>query len=484
MTPRRVAVIGATGYVGGRLIDRLVTDGISVTALARTPEKLAERERASGGLLTVRRADVQDRESLAPALEGCDVAYYLVHSLAGGASFKEDDNRGARNFADACAAAGVERIIYLSGLGADDGELSEHLSSRHATGDALREADVPVTELRAAIIVGSGSASFEIIRDLSRKLPVMITPRWVRSRCEPIGIRDVISYLLAVIDEPRSVGQTLEIGCGESLSYADLMKICAREQGRRCWILTVPVLTPRLSSYWLHLVTSVDMSIARPLIEGLRNDVVTRDQRIREWTGIEPESYRDAVRRALERERSRTRRESRWTDASLPTRVREAAPSLGRVRPSLDAFTDRRTFSTDLDRDELYRRISRIGGEFGYGRTAGFLWRIRGLIDRIGGGPGLRRGRPFGDELRKGDVVDFWRVIEARPGERLELVAEMRVPGEARLRWDIEDGAGGATLVQTATLTNDSLLSGIYWYSIAPAHNWVFNRMARHLLSD
>lgn len=478
-----VAVIGATGYVGGRLIDRLIADGCRVAALARTPEKLAERERRSGGLLSVHRADVQDRASLEAALAGCGVAFYLVHSLGSGGGFVEDDNRGARNFADACAAAGVERIVYLSGLGSDDGELSEHLSSRHATGDALREGPVPVTELRAAIIVGSGSASFEIIRDLSRKLPVMITPRWVRSRCEPIGIRDVISYLLAVIDEPRTIGQTLEIGCGESLSYADLMRICAEEQGRSCWIISVPVLTPRLSSYWLHLVTSVDMAIARPLIEGLRNDVVTRDQRIREWTGIRPESYRAAVRRALERERSRTRRESRWTDASLPTRVRAAAPSLGRIRPSLDAFTDRRTFATDLDRAELFRRIERVGGEFGYGRTAGFLWKIRGLIDRVGGGPGLRRGRPFGDQLRKGDVVDFWRVTEVLPGEHLELVAEMRVPGEARLRWDIEDGPRGAKLVQTATLTNESLLSGIYWYSIAPAHDWVFNRMGRHLLS-
>jgi hypothetical protein len=343
---------------------------------------------------------------------------------------------------------------------------------------------VPVTELRAAIVVGSGSASFEIVRDLSRKLPVMITPRWVRSRCEPIGIRDVVSYLVAVADEPRSIGQTLDIGCGEVLSYAEMLKICAEEQGRRCWIFTVPVLTPRLSSYWLHLVTSVDMRIARPLIEGLRNDVVTRDRRIREWVPLEPAGYRQSVRRALDRERARTRRESRWTDASLPSRVRDAAPKLPRIAPHTEKFTDARGFDTTLGPEEVYARISRIGGAFGYGRTAESLWKFRGLIDRLGGGPGLRRGRPFGDELRKGDVVDFWRVVDARPGERLELVAEMRVPGEARLSWTIEPRDGGARLVQTATLTNESLLSGLYWYSIAPAHNWVFNRMGRHLLSD
>lgn len=479
----RIAVIGATGYVGGRLVDKLIEDGYRVNALARTPEKLADQAAAAGGLIEVHRADVQDPDSLGAGLEGCDVAYYLVHSLGAGAGFVEDDNRGAANFAAACSRAGVSRIVYLSGLGSDDGELSEHLSSRHATGDALRSGDVPVTELRAAIVVGSGSASFEIIRDLAHKLPLMITPRWVRSRCEPIGIRDVIAYLIGVIDEPRTVGETLEIGCGEQLSYAEMLSICAEELGRRTWILTVPVLTPRLSSYWLHLVTSVDMSIARPLIDGLKNDVVTHDRRIREWIAVEPASYRVAVRRALDRERTRTRRESRWTDASLPTRVREAAPRLPRLRPSVQAFTDARSFATELSPDEAYRRISRIGGEFGYGRTAGFLWKIRGLIDRIGGGPGLRRGRPFGDRLRTGDVVDFWRVTDARPGEALELVAEMRVPGEARLRWRIEPQPGGSRVTQTATLTNDSILSGVYWYVIAPAHNWVFNRMARHLLS-
>lgn len=476
-------MIGATGYVGGRLLDRLIDDGRSVRALARTPAKLAGAVADSGGLLECVQADVQDPDSLLAALDGCSTAYYLVHSLGAGTDFVEEDNRGARNFARACEQAGVERIIYLSGLGSDDGSLSEHLSSRHATGESLREGAVPVTELRAAIIVGSGSASFEIVRDLSRKLPVMVTPKWVRSRCEPIGIRDVVSYLIAAADEPRMAGQTLEIGCGEVLTYADLMKICAEEQGRSCWIITVPVLTPRLSSYWLHLVTSVDMRIARPLIDGLRNDVIVRDRRIREWTSIEPADYRTSVRRALDRDRSRTRRESRWTDAALPRKVRDAAPRLPRIRPSISAFTDRRAFQTDLTADEVYRRVARVGGEFGYGRTAGFLWKIRGLIDRLGGGPGLRRGRPFGDDLRPGDAVDFWRVIVSEPGEALEMVAEMRVPGEARLSWRIEPGEGGSKLIQTATLTNDSLLSGVYWYSIAPAHNWVFNRMARHLLS-
>lgn len=473
MSPRRVAVIGATGYVGGRLLDRLVADGFAVSALARTPAKLASAVTTADGAISVHRADVQDVDSLAEGLEGCEAAFYLVHSMGEGASFVDTDTVGARNFAQACEKAGVGQIIYLSGLGSEDGELSEHLSSRHATGDALREGSVPVTELRAAIVVGSGSASFEIVRDLSRKLPVMVAPKWVSSRCEAIGIRDVISYLVGTLDEPRTLGQTLDIGCGEVLTYRRMMEICAEEQGRRCVIITVPVLTPRLSSYWLHLVTSVDMKIARPLIEGLRNDVVTQDHRIREWMDVEPADYRTSVRCALDRELGRTRRESRWTDAGLPAKV----------KPSVKAFKDRRKFETSLAPEELFRRVSRVGGSFGYGRTADILWKIRGLIDRIGGGPGLRRGRPFGGTLHTGDVVDFWRVVDVDEPASLELVAEMRVPGEARLSWRIEPTDTGSTLVQTATLTNDSLLSGLYWYSIAPAHNWVFNRMARHLMS-
>jgi uncharacterized protein YbjT (DUF2867 family) len=481
---RRVAIAGATGYVGGRLLDRLIETGdFEVQALARTPEKLDAQLASSGGRLRVHRGDVQDLDSLAPALAGAEVAFYLVHSLGEGTDFGATDVRGARNFATACAVAGVERIVYLSGLGsADDDDLSEHLSSRHDTGFALAEAGVSVTELRAAIIVGSGSASFEIIRDLSHKLPVMITPRWVRSRCEPIAIRDVVAYLVGVLDEPRTIGETLEIGGGDILTYAEMMRVCAEEQGRRCHILTVPVLTPRLSSYWLHLVTSVDMKIARPLIDGLRNDVICHDKRIRDWIPLPLAGYRLSVQRALRREQTRTQRESRWTDASRPLRERMRRSSL-RLRPSAERFVDSRVFETELSPAVAFAHISRIGGEFGYGATAGSLWKIRGLIDRLTGGPGLRRGRPFGKELRSGDVVDFWRVADVQDERRLELVAEMRVPGEARLCWEIEATPNGSSVRQTATLTNESLMSGVYWYAVAPAHNFVFERMGRHLIA-
>lgn len=486
---KRLAVIGATGYVGGRLLPVLLEDGrYVVRALARTPSKLdSVAARAPAGRFERAAADVQDPGSLREALRNVRAAYYLVHSMgAGGAgdAFHEADVAGARNFAHACAEAGVERIVYLSGLGAEGDELSAHLRSRHETGDALREAGVPVTELRAAIVVGSGSASFEIVRDLSRKLPVMVTPRWVRSRCEPIAIRDVVGYLAGVIEEPRTVGETLEIGGGDVLTYAEMMRICAQEQGKRCWILIAPVLTPRLSSYWLHLVTSVDIKIARPLIEGLRNDVVCSDRRIREWLPRDLIGYREAVRLALRREQTRTARESRWTDASAPLRERVRRVSSLRIAPSRARLVDACHFDTELAPAEAWRRVTRIGGEFGYGGTADKLWKLRGAIDRVIGGPGLRRGRPFGDELHAGDAIDFWRVQLVEPPEKLELIAEMVVPGEAHLAYRVEPLPGGGSRVhQTASLSNENLISGLYWYAVAPLHHIVFNRLGRHLLA-
>ena len=489
-------VTGATGYVGGRLIPELLDHGFRVRALARRPAKLEGRSFATHPKLEVAAGDVTDRASLAPALEGVHTAYYLVHSLGSGASFAAADVHAARTFAHACADAGVQRIVYLGGLGReDDSDLSEHLESRHRTGDALREAGVPVTELRAAIIVGSGSASFDIIHQLARRLPLMLTPRWVRSRCEPIAIRDVTWYLRRVLDEPRTVGEVLEIGSGDVHTYEDLLRICAEELGLPFRNVAVPVLSPGLSSWWLHLVTSVDRHVARPLVEGLRNDVVCTDTRIREWLPRELSSYRTSVRRALAKEQARTERESRWTDAEH--RRREPPVPIGRpgrgpdersrlrLFPRREAFRDYRTFDTDLPPDELYRRVALIGGDNGYGPRADPLWRLRGWIDRISGGPGLRRGRPFGTDLHEGDAVDFWRVERVVPGRQLRLVAEMLVPGVARLDFRIEELDDGRTrLHQLASLTNTNLLSGLYWTVIDPIHDPVFDQLGRHVVGD
>jgi uncharacterized protein YbjT (DUF2867 family) len=480
-----VLVAGATGYVGGRLVPELLEHGHRVRALARRPAKLEGRAFAADPALEVVRGDVTDAATLAPALAGVRTAYYLVHSMGSARDFSGADLHAARTFAGACARAGVERIIYLGGLGSEDDEhLSPHLRSRHDTGDALREAGVPVTELRAGIVVGSGSASFDIVLDLVRHLPVMVSPRWVRSRCEPIAIRDVTWYLRRVLDEPRTVGEVLEVGSGDVHAYEDLLRICAEELGVPYRNLVVPVLTPRLSSWWLHLVTSVDHQVARPLVEGLRSDTVCHDTRIREWLPRELSTYRTAVRRALAKELAPSVRESRWTDAERRAR-RSDAPRRSRLRlyPGREELRDYRTFETDLEPDELYRRIARIGGEHGYGRRADPLWRLRGALDRLAGGPGLRRGRPFGDELHEGDAVDFWRVERVEHGRRLQLVAEMRVPGTARLELRVEPREqGGSRLHQVATLTNSSIWSGLYWGAIAPIHDPVFDQLGRHLV--
>lgn len=296
-----ILITGATGYIGGRLASRLLAAGQSVRAMARDPRHLAALAAAGADCV---RGDALDPASLGPALRGIDVAYYLIHSLnSAGGDFAARDRTAARSFALACAVAGVRRIIYLGGLGASGPKLSEHLASRHEVGDMLRAGPVPVTELRAAIIVGSGSASFEIMRDLARRLPVMICPRWVRSRCEPIAIDQVLEYLIGVLDEPRTVGEVLEIGSGEVLTYADMLRQCAAAQGKRVRIMVVPVLTPRLSAYWLNLITSVPMSVARPLVEGLRNDVVTTDRRIRAWIRTTLLTFRQAVDGALDEDR-------------------------------------------------------------------------------------------------------------------------------------------------------------------------------------
>ncbi|MCW2962083.1 MAG: a2 family oxidoreductase [Thermoleophilia bacterium] len=493
-----VLVAGATGYVGGRLIPELLESGRRVRALARTPAKLASRAFRDDAGLEVVQGDVFDPASLERALVGVDAAYYLVHSMGGGhpnksGGFATADITAARNFGAACAAAGVQRIIYLSGLGRDTDDLSMHLRSRHDTGEALAEAGVPVTELRAAVIVGSGSASFDMIHDLARRLPAMLTPRWVDSQCEPIAIRDVTWYLVGVLDEPRTIGEVLEIGSGDVHRYVDLIRICAEELGLPFRNVTVPLISPRLSSYWLHLVTSVDMDVARPLVEGLRNDVVCDDLRIREWMPRELSSYRLSVRRALDKIAAADLRESRWADAQRqgirpPSSVgREPGPRLRtRVRfwPQREEFRDYRTFDTSLTPAELYRRVVEIGGSNGYGRHVDPLWRLRGLFDRVTGGPGLRRGRPPGDQLHVGDALDFWRVERLVPERQLRLVAEMRVPGAARLDFRIEPRPGGSRLHQLATLENDSIWSGLYWGVIAPVHDPVFTQLGRHIIAE
>lgn len=474
-----ILVTGATGYIGGRLIPRLVAAGHSVRALARDPRRihaaLRDLRGPAGARVELAAGDVLAAETLDRALQGVDVAYYLVHSMttASHDGFADRDRAAARNFATAAARAGVQRIIYLGGLGDPAARLSEHLASRHETGDVLRRGPVPVTELRAAIIVGAGSASFEIIRDLAAKLPVMICPRWVRSRCEPIGITQVLDYLIGVLDHPQTMGQTLEIGGGEVLTYEAMMRQCAAEMGRRVRILTIPVLTPRLSAYWLNLVTAVPMSLAQPLVEGLRNDVVTRDHRIRNFIPVEPLTYREMVRRALVEEQAGPL-PSRWTTAVT-------APPASPGQPGAKELRDERVIHAPVAPERLFATVARVGGSTGW-YFADRLWRLRGLIDRLLGGVGMRRGRPHPSAVAVGDPIDFWRVEDVIPGQLLRLRAEMRLPGDARLEFAIAPADGGAVLVQRARFRPSNLWGRLYWYGLYPAHMVIFGGMARAIV--
>lgn len=472
-----VLVTGATGYIGARLIPRLLEMGYSVRALVRDPDRLEGRPWIEA--IEVVAGDVLKPETLPAALAGVSAAYYLIHSMAGSGDFHERDIVAARNFGAAASAAGVGRIIYLSGLGEEsDEDLSEHLSSRHATGDALRESGVPVTELRAAVIVGSGSLSFEMVRDLTERLPVMIVPKWASTRIQPIGIRDILAYLVATLETPASAGRTIEVGGADVLTYADMMKQYAEERRLRRRLIHVPVLTPRLSSYWVHWVTPVSAAIARPLIEGLRNEVVVRDPVARElFPDIEPSDYRTAVRRALERIREGDI-ESIWSDA-LSSSQGDRKPAFFTLEQGM--FIERREQPVDAPAAAVFRAVSGVGGKRGW-PVFDWAWKVRGLMDRLVGGVGMRRGRRDPDELRVGEALDFWRVEAVEPDRLVRLRAEMKVPGRAWLQFEVKpQGEARSILIQTAYFASRGLAGLLYWYVLYPVHGVIFGRMPKRL---
>ncbi|MCC5877124.1 MAG: SDR family oxidoreductase [Candidatus Sumerlaeia bacterium] len=475
MEDRLILVTGATGYIGGRLVTALRKEGWKVRAMVRDPRKAKKRSQDWDGVEVVR-GDVSKPATLVKALKGVSAAYYLVHSMTvSSRDFEARDLLGAENFASACETAGVERIIYLGGICSSERKLSSHLESRRQTGEALRSTSVPVTELRAAIIVGSGSASFEIIRDCVSRLPMMITPKWVRSKCEPIGIRQMLGYMVGCLDEPRTIGEILEVGGGEVLTYKEMLHQAAEEMGRKVKILTVPLLTPKLSAYWLNLVTSVPFRLALPLAEGLSNDVVCTDFRIREWIKVEPMTFRQTVRLALDRERAGTR-ETRWTDAAFGALM--SFPGKEKKH-----FRDQRVYTTEASPESLFTVIESIGGKnrWFYGD---WLWSLRGALDSILGGVGMRRGRVHPSRLQIGEPLDFWRVDDLEPGRLLVLRAEMKVPGIARLVFRIqprEDG-DGSFLLQTAHFWPNGTAGVLYWWAVAPFHRFVFPGMAKGII--
>ncbi len=476
---RTILVAGGTGYVGGRLVPKLLEGGHRVRVVARTPSRVRRFDWAEQ--VEVVRADLLDASTLPRAFEGCDAVYHLVHSMGSTADFQRTDAAAATNVRDAADAAGLRRIVYLGGMGDDDGELSAHLASRHEVGRILASGRTPTTELRAAVIIGSGSLSFEMLRYLTEVLPVMITPMWVRTRCQPIAIRDVLDYLVGVLDDPEAVDRVLDIGGADVITYQEMMRVFAEEAGlRRRIIIPVPVLSPGLSSRWVGLVTPLPAGIARPLIDSLRHEVVARDRSIDALVPHEPLDVRSAVRLALRHTRTEAV-ETRWSDAGFtPADTLPGDPEWS----GGSTLADEQVVTTSADRSSLYHAFARIGGANGY-YVVDWAWRFRGLVDRLIGGPGLRRGRRHPLDLRPGESLDFWRVTDVEPGRHLVLEAEMRVPGRAWLAWHIEgDDAepGGLRLRQTAHFAPRGLWGRAYWYAMFPFHVVIFAGMARAIV--
>ena len=479
-----MAVTGVTGYVGGRLVPELLAAGHDVRALARNPGRLGGRDWADRVELVA--TDAADLEQARAALTGVDVAYYLIHSLGSGRRFEARDRRTALTFARAAREAGVGRIVYLGGLHPDVPDLSPHLESRKEVGEILLASGVPTTVLRAAVILGSGSASFEMMRYLTERLPAMTTPRWVDNRIQPIAIRDVLRYLVASADMPTEVNRAFDIGGPEVLTYRQMMHRYAAVAGlRRRIIVGVGVLSPRLSSLWVSLVTPVPGPLARPLVESLVHEVVCKEHDIAAYVPDPPTGllgFDDAVRLALSRIQEADVA-TRWSNASVPGAPSDPLPSDPDWAGG-SLYRDERRTRVAAPADVVWQVLQSVGGERGW-YSWPLAWRVRGVLDRLSGGPGLRRGRRDPVQLAVDDVVDFWRVEEVVPGRMLRLRAEMRLPGLAWLELAVRpDPDGGSTLRQVATFHPHGLAGQLYWWSVAPFHGVVFGGMQRGMAAE
>ncbi|MFO7959624.1 MAG: SDR family oxidoreductase [Nitriliruptoraceae bacterium] len=501
----RVLVTGATGYIGGRLVPALLERGHEVVCAARTPAKLDARSWRAD--VEVARVDVLDRPSLDAAMPGVDAVYHLVHSMDGEHSFAERDRWAARHVRDAAAAAEVQRIVYLGGLGRAEDALSDHLHSRQEVGQLLADGPVPVTELRAAIILGSGSASFEMLRQLVEVLPIMITPRRVATRCQPIAIRDVLSALCDVLETEVAAGKIYELGGPDVLTYAELMQTYAHVAGlRRRIILPVLVLTPRLSSLGVGLVTALPTGLARPLIDSLVNEVVVTDDAFQRDLPREMIPVDEALRLALARVQdldvpttwaSASGRAAPPEGSAMPASPADASPvpsapvGRGPEGPQPDdpgwaggtVLADERQVRADAPPEALFAAVTALGGARGY-HSASWMWEIRGLLDELVGGIGLRRGRRHPTQLGVGEVVDFWRVEALERPSLLRLHAEMKMPGEAWLEFRIAPDGDGSRLTQRARFHPRGLWGRLYWYSLVPFHGLIFPRMAREFAQE
>lgn len=478
----KILLTGSTGYIGRRLLPVLVSNGHHVVCMVRDQRRF-DTENFNAEFLkqvTIIEADLEKKDSLNALPEDIDVCYYLVHSMSSSyAGFSEAEKETALNFADYVKKTKAQQIIYLSGI-ANDEELSEHLTSRKNVEDYLKTSGKPLTVLRAAIIIGSGSASFEIIRDLVEKLPVMIAPKWLNTTCQPIGIRNVIEYLCGVLGVKEAYHRIFDIGGPDQMTYKEMLLGYAKVRKLKRYIITVPVLSPKLSSLWLYFVTSTSYPLARNLVDSMRHRVVVKLEGIDELVPVKKYSYIESLEMAFSRI-SQKNVISSWKDAVSNQGIQQNFLDFIEV-PQHGCFNDTRTIQFDTDAEEVRKRLWSIGGSNGW-YYGDFLWGIRGLLDKTVGGVGLRRGRRSPTELKAGDALDFWRVLAANESEkRLLLYAEMKLPGEAWLEFKIREKDGKKTLIQTATFRPLGLWGRIYWYSLLPFHFLIFPGMAARIV--
>ena len=468
---KRILVTGATGYVGGRLIPRLLNAGYDVRILVRNQQKLKTVTWRKRVQIIV--GDVLERALLLSALEGVDAAFYLIHSMTGGSDFAEQDKTAAQNFGELAKNVGVKRVIYLGGLGDPNTNLSEHLRSRQESGEILRRSGVCLTEFRAAIIIGPGSISFEMIRYLTERIPIMICPRWVKTKVQPIAIDDVINYLVESLKTPDSEDQIIEIGGADVLTYGEMMKGYANVRGLHRLLINVPVLTPRLSSYWVHWVTPISASYARPLIEGLRNEVIVRNNKASAiFPEIESSNYKDAVHQAL------SLLDPDYFEVEFDTSKDTKVVCFTKIQKGM--IIEVRQKIVHSIAESVYKSFTDFGGPNRW--PCNLAWRMRAAIDRILGGVGMRKSKPRMDDIKLGDTVDFFKVVKIEQNKMIRLKAEMKLPGNGWLQLEAEPVRDNLTkLIQTVFFAPKGLLGYIYWYLLYPIHQIIFTKMINQL---